>query len=130
MKKKGGEEGIPARPLNQQSVFIVGSVCWLPVSARTLVPACSRPVASFRLANQLEPAKPAASACHCPGARSSTQGSVITSAGKNVHLDSGTRMLLGSQAQTGSQGETKPPAAGKPEPKSEPKPEAKQPNQQ
>ena len=27
-----------------------------------------------------------------------TQGSLITSAGKNVHLDSGTRMLLVSQA--------------------------------
>ncbi len=59
-----------------------------------------------------------------------TQGSVITSAGKNVHLDSGTRMLLVSQAQAGSQGETKPSAASKPEPKSEPKPEANKPNPQ
>lgn len=59
-----------------------------------------------------------------------TQSSVITSAGKNVHLDSGTRMLLVSQAQAGSQGETKPSAASKPEPKSEPKPEANKPNQQ
>src|SRR5712664_2148622 len=33
-----------------------------------------------------------------------TQGSVITSAGKNVHLDSGTRMLLVSQANAGEQG--------------------------
>src|SRR6266571_2053094 len=57
-------------------------------------------------------------------ASNATQGSVITSAGKNVHLDSGTRMLLVSQAQAGSQGETKPSAASKPEPKSEPKPEA------
>lgn len=32
-------------------------------------------------------------------ASSSTQGSLITSAGKNVHLDSGTRMLLVSQGQ-------------------------------
>jgi len=63
-------------------------------------------------------------------ASNTTQGSVITSAGKNVHLDSGTRMLLVSQAQAGSQGETKPPAASKPEPKSEPKPEANKPNQQ
>jgi len=55
-------------------------------------------------------------------ASNATQGSVITSAGKNVHLDSGTRMLLVSQAQAGSQGETKQPAASKPEPKSEPKP--------
>src|SRR5437773_2019653 len=54
-------------------------------------------------------------------ASNATQGSVITSAGKNVHLDSGTRMLLVSQAQTGSQGETKQPAASKPEPTSEPK---------
>ena len=63
-------------------------------------------------------------------ASNATQGSVITSAGKNVHLDSGTRMLLVSQAQTGSQGETKRPAASKPEPKSEPKPEANKPNKQ
>ena len=57
-----------------------------------------------------------------------TQGSVITSAGKNVHLESGTRMLLVSQA--GSQGETKPATASRPEPKSEPKPEANRPNEQ
>jgi len=63
-------------------------------------------------------------------ASNATQGSVITSAGKNVHLDSGTRMLLVSQAQAGSQGETKPSAASKPEPKSEPKPEANKPNKQ
>jgi len=62
-------------------------------------------------------------------ASNATQGSVITSAGKNVHLDSGTRMLLVSQAQAGSPGETKQPAASKPEPKSEPKPEANKPNQ-
>jgi hypothetical protein len=55
-------------------------------------------------------------------ASNATQGSVITSAGKNVHLDSGTRMLLVSSAQAGSQGETKPSAGSKPEPKSEPKP--------
>jgi hypothetical protein len=59
-----------------------------------------------------------------------TEGSVITSAGKNVHLDSGTRMLLVSQAQAGAQGESKQPAASKPEPKSEPKPEANKPNKQ
>ena len=63
-------------------------------------------------------------------ASNATQGSVITSAGKNVHLDSGTRMLLVSQAQAGSQGEPKQPAASKPEPKSEQKPEANKPNQQ
>jgi hypothetical protein len=59
-----------------------------------------------------------------------TEGSVITSAGKNVHLDSGTRMLLVSQAQAGEQGASKQPAANKPEPKSEPKPKASQPDQQ
>ena len=48
------------------------------------------------------------------------QGSVITSAGKNVHLDSGTRMLLVSQAQAGGPGAAKQPSANKPEPKSEP----------
>src|SRR6266436_6194689 len=47
-------------------------------------------------------------------ASNATQGSVITSAGKNVHQDSGTRLLLVSQAQAGSQGETKPSAASKP----------------
>jgi hypothetical protein len=63
-------------------------------------------------------------------ASNATQGSVITSAGKNVHLDSGTRMLLVSQAQAGEQGTSKQPAANKPEPKSEPKPEANKPNKQ
>src|SRR5437879_1822154 len=50
-------------------------------------------------------------------ASNSTQGSVITSAGKNVHLDSGTRMLLVSQTQAGGQGASKQPSANKPEPK-------------
>src|SRR6266404_5666328 len=59
-----------------------------------------------------------------------TEGSVITSAGKNVHLESGTRMLLVSQAQAGEQGTSKQPAANKPEPKSEPKPESNKPNKQ
>jgi hypothetical protein len=59
-----------------------------------------------------------------------TQGSVITAAGKNVHLDSGTQMLLVSQAQAGEQGGSKQPAASKPEPKSEPKPEPNKPNKQ
>jgi hypothetical protein len=63
-------------------------------------------------------------------ASSATQGSVITSAGKNVHLDSGTRMLLVSQAQAGEQGASKQPAENKPEPRPEPKSRASQPNQQ
>src|SRR6266480_4054291 len=46
-----------------------------------------------------------------------TEGSVITSAGKNVHLDSGTRMLLVSQGEAGPRGEATQPAASKPEPK-------------
>jgi len=54
-----------------------------------------------------------------------TQGSVITSAGKNVHLDSGTRMLLVSQANAGEQGASKSPEANKPS-----KPEANKPNKQ
>jgi hypothetical protein len=58
-----------------------------------------------------------------------TQGSVITSAGKNVHLESGTRMLLVSQANAGEQGASKAPAA-KPEAKPESKPEANKPNKQ
>jgi hypothetical protein len=64
------------------------------------------------------------------GALNATEGSVITSAGKNVHLDSGTRMLLVSQAQAGQQGASKQPAANKPEPKSEPKPEPNKPHKQ
>src|SRR5258707_548474 len=63
-------------------------------------------------------------------ASNATQGSVITSAGKNVHLDGGTRMLLVSQAQAGDQGESKQPAASKPEPKSAPKSEPNKPNKQ
>ena len=35
-------------------------------------------------------------------ATNATQGSVITSAGKNVHLDSGTRMLLAAQSAAGA----------------------------
>jgi hypothetical protein len=59
-----------------------------------------------------------------------TEGSVITSAGKNVHLDSGTRMLLVAQAQAGEQGGSKQPAANKPEPRSEQKPEGGRPEKQ
>jgi hypothetical protein len=59
-----------------------------------------------------------------------TQGSLITSAGKNVHLDSGTRMLLVSQANAGEQGGSKPPAANKPEARPESKPGANKPNKQ
>jgi hypothetical protein len=59
-----------------------------------------------------------------------TQGSVITSAGKNVHLDSGTRMLLVSQANAGEQGGSKPPAAKNPEAKPDRKPGASRPNNQ
>jgi hypothetical protein len=58
-------------------------------------------------------------------ASNGTQGSIITSAGKNVHLDSGTQMLLVSKAQ--QQGETERPAANKPEPKPEPKAERQKP---
>lgn len=56
-------------------------------------------------------------------ASSATQGTVITSVGKNVHLDSGTRMLLVTQAQTGSAGESKRSAESKPNPNSGEKPE-------
>lgn len=46
-------------------------------------------------------------------ASNSTQGSVITSTSKNVHLDSGTRMLLVAQGEAQSQGQQ----AAKPQPK-------------
>jgi hypothetical protein len=64
-------------------------------------------------------------------ASNATQGSVITSAGKNVHLDSGIRMLLVSQAQAGSQsGEAKQPATNKPEVKSAPRSEPNKPDKE
>ena len=56
-------------------------------------------------------------------AANSTEGSVITSAGKNVHLDSGTRMLLVTQAQAGTASEAKPAAESKANPKSKERPE-------
>ena len=56
-------------------------------------------------------------------ASNSTEGSVITSAGKNVRLDSGTRILLVTQAQTGTAGESKRPAESKPDPQSKERPE-------
>ena len=62
-------------------------------------------------------------------ASNSTQGSVISSAGKNVHLDSGTRMLLVSQAQAGADRDSKQPRSEKPEPKSETNPRSEKPNQ-
>jgi len=56
-------------------------------------------------------------------ASNATQGTVITSAGKNVHLESGTRMLLVTQAQAGSAGESKHSEEGKANSKPEQKPE-------
>ena len=55
-------------------------------------------------------------------ASNATEGSVITSGGKSVHLDSGTRMLLVTQAQGGEQ-----PTAKQPAPKPESKPEPNKP---
>lgn len=51
----------------------------------------------------------------------SEQGSLITSAGKNVHLDGGTQMLLVTRAATGANGSAGKSASGKPEKESEPK---------
>ena len=62
-------------------------------------------------------------------ASNATQGSLITSTGKNVHLDSGTRMLLVSQAQAGAMGESKAGKSEKPEPKNEPQPRSEKPEQ-
>jgi hypothetical protein len=52
-------------------------------------------------------------------ASNSTQGSLITSAGKNVHLDSGTQLLLVSEAESAAPGESKQPESPKSEPKSQ-----------
>jgi len=60
---------------------------------------------------------------------SNTQGSVITSTGKNVHLDSGTRMLLVSQTQAGAMGESKEGKPEKPEPRPEAQPRSEKPEQ-
>ena len=49
-------------------------------------------------------------------ASNATEGSVVTSAGKNVHLDSGTRMLLVTEAQAGTADGSKHAAEGKPNP--------------
>jgi hypothetical protein len=57
-----------------------------------------------------------------------TQGSLITSTGKNVHLDSGTRMLLVTQSEAGKQSPGAKPEARKPE--SEPKSEMTNPVKQ
>ena len=46
-----------------------------------------------------------------------TEGTLITSTGKNVHLDSGTRMLLVSQAGSAPSSEAKPSGAEKPQTK-------------
>jgi hypothetical protein len=59
----------------------------------------------------------------------STQGSLITSAGKNVHLDSGTQMLLVSQAESAPQGESKQPKSDKSLPKSQSQSRSDKPNQ-
>jgi hypothetical protein len=53
-------------------------------------------------------------------ASNSTEG-VITSAGKNVHLESGTRMLLVTEAQAGTASESKPAAESNVNPKSKEK---------
>ena len=63
-------------------------------------------------------------------AMNSSQGSIITSAGKNVHLDSGTRMLLVSQAEAGAQGESKQTGSKSAAPKAEPKSGPEKPNKQ
>jgi hypothetical protein len=57
-------------------------------------------------------------------ASNATQGSVITSTGKNVHLESGTRMLLVSQAAAGGEGQggTKPPETKEQQPKGQSQP--------
>jgi hypothetical protein len=60
----------------------------------------------------------------------STQGSLITSAGKNVHLGSGTQMLLVSQAGSAPQGESKQPRSDKSLPKSQSQFRRDQPNQE
>ena len=56
-------------------------------------------------------------------ASNATQGTVLTSAGKNVHLDSGTRMLLVTQAQAGSASDSRRSSESKPNSKPEQKPE-------
>jgi hypothetical protein len=58
------------------------------------------------------------------GVSNATEGSVITSPGKNVRLDSGTRMLLVTQGHAGATAESRQPSENKPNPKSGQKPES------
>jgi hypothetical protein len=62
-------------------------------------------------------------------ASNSAQGSLITSAGKNVHLDSGTQILLVRQAGPAPQGESKQPKSDESLPKSQSEPRPDKPNQ-
>src|SRR5436853_333638 len=55
-------------------------------------------------------------------ASNATEGSVITSAGKNVHLDGGTRMLLATPAPAGRAGESKRAAQTDPDPEAKAEP--------
>jgi hypothetical protein len=62
-------------------------------------------------------------------ASNSAEGSLITSAGKNVHLDSGTQILLVTQAGSAPQGESKQPKSDESLPKSQSEPRPDKPNQ-
>jgi hypothetical protein len=63
------------------------------------------------------------------GAADAATGSVMTSTGKSVHLDQGTRFLLSSQAAASSQGGTAPRHGGTaPRPSGTTSPDAKQPS--
>ena len=62
-------------------------------------------------------------------ASNSTQGSLITSTGKNVHLDSGTQILLVTQAGSAPQGESKQPKSDESLPKSQSQSRPDKPNQ-
>lgn len=62
------------------------------------------------------------------GGSNGTQGSLITSTGKNVHLDSGTRMLLVAQSGENNSKPGEKAASPKPESRGEAKPEPRQPN--
>src|SRR5437899_10275428 len=60
----------------------------------------------------------------------SPQGALMTSTGRNVHLDSGTRMLLAAQGQADTQDQSsgwdaKKPASSKPQPKPQPRSDRK-----
>ena len=102
----------------------------------TLAGASSGAVGGLNSAGQLTSSSQGVFGLHglnlSSAASNSTEGSLITSAGKNVHLDSGTRMLLVTQSHTGAgaAGESKAPKSSKPASRPDPQSPREKPTQE